>query len=102
MVDDPSRESRPNRWAANSAAAGLMICGIVAGPALGQETWVPDRTSGGKPDLQGVWDFRTLTPLQRPNRHGDRAVLSEEEAAAIEARSKERNERMAPMHRPCR
>ena len=24
------------------------------------------RNSLGQPDLQGVWDFRTLTPLQRP------------------------------------
>ena len=24
------------------------------------------RTSWGKPDLQGVWDFRTVTPLERP------------------------------------
>ena len=24
------------------------------------------RTAWGKPDLQGVWDFRTVTPLERP------------------------------------
>ena len=24
------------------------------------------RTPDGKPDLQGFWDFRTLTPLERP------------------------------------
>ena len=24
------------------------------------------RTSWGTPDLQGIWDFRSITPLQRP------------------------------------
>ena len=38
------------------------------------------RNSLGKPDLQGVWDFRTLTPLERPKALGDKAVFSDEEA----------------------
>ena len=42
------------------------------------------RTPDGQPDLQGVWDFRTMTPLQRPEDQ-ERAFLSEEEAAAAEA-----------------
>ena len=25
------------------------------------------RTAWGQPDLQGVWDFRTLTPMERPD-----------------------------------
>ena len=45
------------------------------------------RTADGRPDLQGVWDFRTLTPLQRPEDRGDQAVLTAEEAAEIEARA---------------
>ena len=39
--------------------------------------------SSGQPDLQGVWDFRTATPFQRPEGRGER--LTEEQAAAIEA-----------------
>ena len=27
------------------------------------------RTSWGAPDLQGVWDFRSLTPMERPEGH---------------------------------
>ena len=45
----------------------------------------PPRTAYGRPDLQGVWDFRTVTPLQRPAAQGDKAVLTAEEAAQIEA-----------------
>lgn len=69
----------------------LMVCALVAvgvGPALAQtgRSAVP-RTADGRPDLQGVWDFRTLTPLQRPADQAENAVLSAEEVAEIEARA---------------
>ncbi|MBV1931330.1 MAG: hypothetical protein KUG71_06405 [Porticoccaceae bacterium] len=38
------------------------------------------RNSQGHPDLQGTWDFRTLTPLERPLELGDEAVFSAEQA----------------------
>ena len=41
------------------------------------------RTSYDKPDLSGVWDFRTLTPLERPEKFADIAVLTAEQAAEI-------------------
>ena len=44
------------------------------------------RTPWGAPDLRGVWDYRTMTPLQRPLEFGDKQVLTEEEAAAYERR----------------
>ncbi|MXZ70877.1 MAG: hypothetical protein F4Z04_05135 [Acidobacteria bacterium] len=42
------------------------------------------RTPDGQPDLQGVWDFRTMTPLQRPEDQ-EQEFLTEEEAAEAEA-----------------
>jgi hypothetical protein len=30
------------------------------------KAWTPPRTPDGRPDLQGVWNSATLTPLQRP------------------------------------
>ncbi len=42
------------------------------------------RTPWGDPDLQGTWDFTTITPLQRPPELAGRAFLSEDEAAALE------------------
>ena len=38
------------------------------------------RNSQGHPDLQGTWDFRTLTPLERPVELGEEAVFSAEQA----------------------
>ena len=42
------------------------------------------QTSWGAPDLQGTWDFRTMTPMSRPERFGDREFLTEEEIAKWE------------------
>src|SRR5476649_402952 len=48
------------------------------------------RTPWGAPDLQGVWDRHTITPLQRPNGK-DQEVLSDEEVTSLEAETAERN-----------
>jgi hypothetical protein len=45
------------------------------------------KTPWGHPDLQGVWDFRTVTPMERPVELGDKAVLSAKEAAEFEQRA---------------
>jgi hypothetical protein len=42
----------------------------------------PLRTVDGQPDLQGVWDFSTVTPLERPVRLGDKAFFTNEQEAA--------------------
>ena len=54
-----------------------------------------DRTSWGAPDLQGVWDFRTITPLERPEDLGDQAFLTAEEAANLEQEVLDRNADLA-------
>ena len=43
------------------------------------------RTPWGEPDLQGIWNGETLTPLQRPARFLNKPVLTPEEAAKAEA-----------------
>ena len=53
--------------------------------AFAQSEKQTPRTSWGHPDLQGVWDFRTITPMERPHELAGKQVLSEEEAAAYEA-----------------
>ena len=53
------------------------------GAGGGGQVGATPRTPWGAPDLGGVWDFRTLTPLERPEALGDKAVLTPEEAAAF-------------------
>ena len=64
----------------------IVAIGVVFfwGVTVVTQTTVP-QTSWGKPDLQGIWDFRTITPLERPTELGDKAVLTAEEAAALQA-----------------
>jgi hypothetical protein len=44
------------------------------------------RTPWGDPDLQGTWDFTTITSLERPPELAGREFLTESEAAALEKR----------------
>ena len=55
-----------------------LLCTPVA--ALAQ----PAHALSGEPDLQGIWDYRTMTPLQRPRDLADKDVFTAEEAAAYE------------------
>ena len=56
-------------------------------PAAAQSDGIsmPLRTPDGRPDLSGVWDFRTVTPVERPEEFADQEFLSEEEVAAYAA-----------------
>ena len=64
------------------AAAALTAA---AAPAAARAQGGPDvpRTPSGRPDLSGVYDTATVTPLQRPREFGERLTLTEEEAAVI-------------------
>ena len=42
------------------------------------------RTADGRPDLSGNYDISTLTPFERDPKHGDRLLLTSEEALAIQ------------------
>jgi hypothetical protein len=48
------------------------------------------RTSWGDPDLQGVWDYRTITPMERRPELGDRELYTDEEIAELEGRAAKR------------
>ena len=51
------------------------------------DTWTPPHTPWGDPDLQGIWDLRTLTPLERPSELAGREFFTEEEAAERQQRA---------------
>ncbi len=48
------------------------------------------RTAWGDPDLQGLWNHGTITPLERPADYGDRELLTDEEVAALNLASETR------------
>ena len=73
---------------------------LVFAAAQSTNTSTPPRTAWGQPDLQGIWDFRSITPLQRPEELADQEFLTEEEAANLEQETIDRNERL--LNRPAR
>ncbi len=60
--------------------SGIVVLAALGAPAVGQSTWEGPRTPWGTPEIDGVWDFRTLTPLERPPELAGKAVLTPEEA----------------------
>lgn len=59
----------------------LLTCGLVEGQNRdGQDNdWTAPLTAWGDPDLQGLWNNATTTPLQRPEELGQKAFLSDQE-----------------------
>ena len=73
--------------------AAVALTPVLAA-AQSMNTTAPARTPWGAPDLQGVWDFRSITPLERPAALADKEFLTEEEAANLEQEAVDRNERL--------
>jgi hypothetical protein len=80
------------------AAAGVCLASAslaAQAPKPAAKAATPPRTPDGHPDLQGTYDVATITPLERPAGLGDRLVLGQEEAAALEQYEQQRNEKNA-------
>ena len=75
------------------AAAGLGAAALAPAPTpetpaeqlASPDGWEAPKTPWGAPDLQGIWDSKSTTPLERPADLADREFLSDEEIAAVEA-----------------
>jgi hypothetical protein len=61
----------------------LLIAVLSAVPLAGQKTATP-RTPDGQPDLQGVWSFATITPLERPSELAGKQFFTEKEVVDYE------------------
>ena len=60
-----------------------------AKPAVAAKAFA-GKTPWGDPDLQGVWDYKTITPLERPAAMGDRQFLNDEEVTRLEGNAAKR------------
>src|SRR6266567_4686426 len=72
---------------AGASAAALFVVALAPGLLAGQKTpdpWTPPRVADGHPDLQGIWDFRSATPLERPARFAGREFMTPEEVVEYE------------------
>ncbi len=75
---------------ATLTAALLLTSVTIAGqttassPTTSQSNAAPPRTAAGKPDLQGVWNFANITPLERPEQFAGKEFLNDDEVKALE------------------
>ena len=92
-----------------SAATAVCLAAVLAAwqvPAHGQQPQAPaaaprpasgamPRTADGHPDLQGVYDLATMTPLERPAAFGNQLTMTDQQARRLEQAAADRRERAA-------
>jgi hypothetical protein len=92
-----------NRRIITSLGGLVSALALLAPVSLNAETNTPAATNAaaagiprlpnGRPDLQGVWDFKTITPMERPKDLGTKEFFTAEEAAAWEQEENRRQNR---------
>src|SRR3989442_1210670 len=76
--------------AGQASSAGPRAAPGSAKPSA-ERPWTPPRTPWGEPDLQGVGDYRTITPMERPAKFAQKESLTEAEAVELEKLDAEEN-----------
>ena len=61
---------------------------LISSPIFAQSDsdWQLPRTIDGHPDLQGVWENNTITPVERPDVFGDKEFLTNEDMIFLQNR----------------
>jgi hypothetical protein len=72
-------------------AGAVLVLTLLPGQAIAQSSakWAPSRNADGQPDLQGVWANNNATPLERPKELAGRALLTEQQVAALKQKAGE-------------
>lgn len=68
---------------AMACSAALLA---MTGATYAADDYQVPRTEWGQPDLQGVWNFSSNRPMERPSQFGEREFLTAQEVADIQAR----------------
>jgi hypothetical protein len=84
----PSVIIRAMTWL-RPATAAVAVLGLTACAGTSPSRPSVPRLADGRPDLNGVWSYATLTPVERPKELGDKATLTAAEAEAYEKRTLE-------------
>ena len=61
-----------------NAFASLMIAVFMGPHAFAAENYMPPQTDFGVPDVQGVWNYKTRTSLQRADVYEGELEVDEE------------------------
>ena len=77
--------------AALLAVAGVNPAAAQTAKAAAKAAWTMGHTADGQPDLQGIWTNPTITPFERPERLGNKATMTEAEAAEMEKQAAARS-----------
>ncbi len=78
------------------ATLGFAIALASPSPSAQTKKWTPPRTPDGHPDLQGIWDYRSATPLERPARFAGREFMTPAEVIEYERLALEREDGRPP------
>ncbi len=74
-------------------ASAVVLAWAAAIVSAVARPWTAPRTATGEPDLQGIWSYATITPLERPDAAGSRETLTPEEVESLNADSATRPDR---------
>jgi hypothetical protein len=86
----------PRRAWCSDIAVAIVLASLTHTAVEGQQSergaratgWVVPRTADGRPDLEGVWENNSATPLERPRQFADKPRLSDDELADLERRAR--------------
>src|ERR1041384_3965596 len=57
----------------------VMLMGVATSVSAQDANYKAPRTEGGQPDLQGVWNFNSGVPLERPAAFAGKKFFTKEE-----------------------